>query len=187
MNAMAIYRRAMAASAAAGMGRGHGVVGVGRRRWFAAAADDEERIVIIGGGIAGLSTARFLLGGGRRITLIDRNVDALPSNGNDSSSSSSCDASSYERRLVEGRPHMNIPSRRNGNVLCPSLTVPWTTRSLWKEAILPGLKSAVGYGGGGVAPSVTFDWASLATNRNMVRGVWLSIAPWGRCTILHVV
>jgi hypothetical protein len=113
-----------------------------------------EHMIILGGGIAGLSTARYLLSYAQhqnksvKITLIDGNVDYVPTN-------NSAHPSSRERS------HKNIPSRRNGNVLCPSLTVPWTTRSLWNEAILPGMKSLVS--STEPSPSVTFDWPSLMT------------------------
>lgn len=120
-----------------------------------------EHIIILGGGIAGLSTARYLLqlSNFTRITLIDRNVDL-------NSPDNSKYPSSYEEQICS-QMHMNIPSRRNGNVLCPSLTIPWTTRPLWKEAILPGLKSILS-SGGDASPPITFDWPSLIIDRNMV-------------------
>jgi hypothetical protein len=127
----------------------------------------QQRVIILGGGIAGLSTARYLLhhharmrneGGGASgimsITLIDRNVDATaPTN-------------DEERIGRHRRPHRNIPSRRNGNYLCPSLTVPWTARPLWGEALMPGLRYAFA---GGPRPPISFDWPSLIADRNMVR------------------
>ena len=124
-----------------------------------------EHIIILGGGIAGLSTARYLLqhtqhAKSTRITLIDRNVDILPSNNTLSSSSS------YEQQICD-QLHYSIPSRRNGNVLCPSLTIPWTTRSLWKEAFFPGLKSILGSSDRS-SSSITFDWSSLVMDRDMV-------------------
>ncbi len=136
-----------------------------------------QRVIILGGGIAGLSTARYLLhhhgrmrneGGGASgvmsIALIDRNPDATaaPTTTNDCSPASSSD----EERIGRNRPHRNIPSRRNGNYLCPSLTVPWTARPLWGEAIVPGLRRALA---GGPRPPISFDWPSLIADRSMVR------------------
>jgi hypothetical protein len=138
--------------------------------------EPEQRIIILGGGIAGLSTARYLLhharrneGAGIAITLIDKNDDVMMST-HDSP------ASSYEEQ-INRRPHFNIPSRRNGNYLCPSLTVPWTARPLWKEVILPGLKSAVN---GGPRSPISFDWPSLIADRNMVR-FFLGTVPSFSC------
>ena len=128
-----------------------------------------QRIIIIGGGIAGLSTARYLLhhtehDKSATITLIDKNyVESSPG-------ASSSSPSSYEEQVLQ--PHLSIPSRRNGNVLCPSLTVPWTTRSLWKETFLPGLKSLISSSESSV-PSITFEWSSLLMDRKMVCGLFL--------------
>lgn len=131
------------APAAAGMSRG--------------AEGRDQHIVILGGGIAGLATARYLLQHARQndigsisITLIDKNVDVMM----------------HEEQRIRRRPHLNIPSRRNGNYLCPSLTVPWTARPLWSEVIMPGLKSALD---GGSRPPISFDWKYLIADKNMVR------------------
>ena len=117
----------------------------------------DQHIIILGGGIAGLATARYLLQHSRRndigcisITLIDKNVDVMM----------------HEEQRIRRRPHLNIPSRRNGNYLCPSLTVPWTARPLWSEVIMPGLKSALD---GGSRPPISFDWKYLIADKNMVR------------------
>ena len=143
-----------AAAAAGGMSRG-------------AEGGGGQHIIILGGGIAGLATARYLLQhaqrsdiGGILITLIDKNVDTTISKTGNSP------ASTYEEQITRRRPHMNIPSRRNGNYLCPSLTVPWTARPLWKDVILPGLKSALD---GGPRPAISFDWKSMIADKNMVR------------------
>ena len=116
-------------------------------------------IIIIGGGIAGLSTARYLLAHDANInvTIIDKN-EALP---NLSS------YPTYDKQQVD-LLHYNIPSRRNGNVLCPSLTVPWTTRSLWNEAFLPLVKSYFGSKKGSRTATISFDAPSLISNRDMV-------------------
>ena len=122
-----------------------------------------EHILILGAGIAGLSTARYLLQHTQqqniraKITIIDRNIDILPTINTLPSLHSP-----HHARL-----HKNIPSRRNGNVLCPSLTVPWTTRSLWNEAILPGLKTIIS--SREPTPSISFDWPSLMSDKDMVR------------------
>ena len=145
---------------------------------------NREHILILGGGIAGLSTARYLLSHTQRnqnlnITLIDRNVGILTnklspsssSGGVEKRSSSPPSPSSYEQHQLD-LPHFSVPSRKNGNMLCPSLTVPWTTRSLWDEAFLPVLKSyyisAEKAGTAVRPPSISFDWASLISDRNMV-------------------
>ena len=135
-------------------------------RGFSTAAE-QHNIIILGGGIAGLSTARYLLRhteshSNVKITLIDRNdiVDGIniqPS-------------LSYAEQQSE-YPHFCTPSRRNGNVLCPSLTIPWTTRSLFSEAIMPALKSFL-FSPGGTAnsvnrPAITFDWANIIFDRNI--------------------
>lgn len=131
-----------------------------------------EHILILGGGIAGLATARFLLHYSERqnmndlkVTIIDRNSDILTA----ANSTPSCYSPS-EKRL-----HKNIPSRRNGNVLCPSLTVPWTARSLWSEAIFPGMKSFV-YSSE-PSPAVTFDLPSLISDKDMVRPIFQLLLP----------
>lgn len=126
-------------------------------------ASEQEHIIILGGGIAGLSTCHYLLRQTQqcksaRITLIDKNDDALPT--------SSSKSTSYEQQMCE-QMHRAIPSRRNGNVLCPSLTVPWTTRSLWKEVFWPGLKSYLSSDESIKPPSISFDWPSLIMDRNM--------------------
>lgn len=129
----------------------------------ASTKDACEHVLILGGGIAGLSTARYLLRSrNTRVTLIDRNDDVLPA-------SSVSSLPSYEEQICS-QMHKMIPSRRNGNVLCPSLTVPWTTRSLWKEAILPELKSAIGFRDDSShhSPAITFDWSQLCRDRYMV-------------------
>eukprot|EP00984_Skeletonema_dohrnii_P031095 scaffold23170_cov176-Skeletonema_dohrnii-CCMP3373.AAC.3 len=100
-----------------------------------AASQKKQHIIILGGGIAGLSTARYLLGHTQqhrsvKITLIDRNI--VDTNNN------TLPSSTYEEQQTE-YPHFSTPSRRNGNVLCPSLTIPWTTRSLFNEAIKPAI------------------------------------------------
>lgn len=133
-----------------------------------------NNILILGGGIAGLSTARYLLHYTRHlqnnnnttITLIDKNIDAL-----EKIKYNSCRRPlSYEERISYGRPHKNIPSRRNGNYLCPSLIVPWTARPLWSEVILPLLKFGLGSGQGSnnhQRPPISFDWKSLLADRDM--------------------
>ena len=135
-------------------------------------AEGHNNILILGGGIAGLSTARYLLRYARHhrnnnttVTLIDKNIDVLEEINYDSSR---CPLS-YEERISSGRPHKNIPSRRNGNYLCPSLIVPWTARPLWSEVILPLLKFGLGSGRGKNhrRPPITFDWPSLLADRNM--------------------
>jgi hypothetical protein len=98
-----------------------------------------------GGGASGIMS----------ITLIDRNADATAPITNDE-----------ERIGRHRRPHRSIPSRGNGNYLCPSLTVPWTARPLWGEALMPGLRYAFA---GGPRPPISFDWPSLIADRNMVR------------------
>jgi myosin-crossreactive antigen len=120
-----------------------------------------ENIIIIGGGIAGLSTARYLLANDKNIhiTIIDKNTE-IPNQ---------APYSTYDKQQVD-LLHYNIPSRRNGNVLCPSLTVPWTTRSLWNEAFLPLMKSYFGSNEKGDRPAnITFDVPSLLLDGNMVR------------------
>jgi hypothetical protein len=130
--------------------------------------DQQQHIIILGGGIAGLSTARYLLrhteqNQSVKITLIDRNIDDDYIQRKEKKMISS----SYEQQQTDYL-HYSIPSRRNGNVLCPSLTIPWTTRSLWEEAILPGIKSlfAIEKNSGG-RPTITFDWQALLTDRNI--------------------
>lgn len=120
-------------------------------------------VIIIGGGIAGLSTARYLLRHDTRIriTIIDNNTDILPNQ--------STSYSSYAQQQIN-LMHFNIPSRRNGNMLCPSLTIPWTTRSLWSEAFLPLMKSyfAATHKKGRAPPTISFDLPTLMLDRNMV-------------------
>ena len=119
-----------------------------------------NEIIVIGGGIAGLSTARYLLAQGNdiRVTIIDKN-QPLPEQAS---------YETYDKQQMD-LLHYNIPSRRNGNVLCPSLTVPWTTRSLWKEAFLPLIKSYWGRGEkSGIPATISFDTPSLLWNRDMV-------------------
>lgn len=124
----------------------------------------QQHIIILGGGIAGLSTARYLLGNTQhsrniKVTVIDRNIDV--------SLAGASPPISYEQQQTDYL-HYSIPSRRNGNVLCPSLTIPWTTRSLWKEAFLPGIKSLFSSPGNGDSrPSITFEWQSLVTDKAM--------------------
>ncbi|KAL9180305.1 hypothetical protein ACHAXT_008275 [Thalassiosira profunda] len=128
-----------------------------RRR--SSSSPSPERVVILGGGMAGLSTARYLLRHAQSsidVTLIDSNTDLLPAKPPTS-------GASYVEELCE-QNHNCIPSRRNGNVICPSLTVPWTARSLWAEAFWPGLKSAFGNSEGPSA-SISFDWPSLMRDR----------------------
>ena len=131
-----------------------------------AAIPAKEHIIILGGGIAGLSTARYLLLHNAQqkkqvtVTLIDENDDIIPTK--------STSYSTYEEQICSYM-HRTIASRRNGNVICPSLTVPWTTRNLWKEAILPGMKSLISTNKES-SPSITFDWHSLVRDKNMVRG-----------------
>lgn len=77
--------------------------------------NENEHIIILGGGMAGLSTARYLLHHTTkakkttRITLIDGNPDILSANKNSP-------YSSYEEQICCQR-HLNVPSRRNGNVI----------------------------------------------------------------------
>eukprot|EP00986_Skeletonema_menzelii_P015346 scaffold11548_cov97-Skeletonema_menzelii.AAC.2 len=124
-----------------------------------------EHIIILGGGIAGLSTARYLLGHTHehrnvRITLIDRNFV-------DVENKSTVPSSAYEDQQTE-YPHLSTPSRRNGNVLCPSLTIPWTSRSLFNETIMPAIKAAFASKDNPAAqPAITFDWKSLVSDRSM--------------------
>ncbi|KAK1732317.1 D-amino acid dehydrogenase [Skeletonema marinoi] len=131
----------------------------------AATSQKKQHIIILGGGIAGLSTARYLLGHTQQhrnvnITLIDRNV--VDNNNNTQPSST------YEEQQTE-YPHFSTPSRRNGNVLCPSLTIPWTTRSLFNEAIKPAIKSVFAFNNNQAddRPAITFDWKSLMSDRSM--------------------
>ena len=144
-----------------------------------------QRIIIIGGGIAGLSTARYLLhhtehDKSATITLIDKNyVESSPG-------ASSSIPSSYEEQMLCQQPHLSIPSRRNGNVLCPSLTVPWTTRSLWKETFLPGLKCLISSSESSV-PSITFEWSSLLMDRKMVCGLFLIVSISIFCICIPVI
>ena len=144
-----------------------------------------EHVIILGGGIAGLSTARYLLHhtptGGVNITLIDKNTDLLPG------ANSSVSPKSYEEQICT-QLHYNIPSRRNGNVICPSLTVPWTTRPHWSEAIRPGLKSLLGLGGPDESNtlSITFDLPSLVMDRNLVRASVISFATLFVIIILNL-
>lgn len=138
-----------------------------------------ERILILGGGIAGLSTARYLLDHAQQndkrvqITLIDANTDFLPT----------IHTLPSNQPSTNERLHKNIPSRRNGNVLCPSLTVPWTNRSLWNEAILPGIKSVL-VSSTEPSPSVTFDWPSLVTDKDMVRPTCRSVFPYAKMMMM---
>jgi hypothetical protein len=129
----------------------------------------QQHIIILGGGIAGLSTARYLLrhteqSQSVKITLIDRNIDDDYIQRKEKKKISS----SYEQQQTNYLNY-SIPSRRNGNVLCPSLTIPWTTRSLWEEVILPGIKSlfAINNNNSGDRPTITFDWQALLTDRNI--------------------
>jgi len=120
-------------------------------------------VIIIGGGIAGLSTARYLLRHDKRIriTIIDNNTDIMPNQ--------STSYPSYAQQQIN-LMHCNIPSRRNGNMLCPSLTIPWTTRSLWSEAFLPMMTSyfAPKNKKARAPPTISFDLPSLMLDRNMV-------------------
>lgn len=123
-----------------------------------------NHITIIGGGIAGLSTARYLLRHDSRInvTIIDKHTE-IPKVAKSSSS-----YPTYDEQQID-LLHYNIPSRRNGNVLCPSLTVPWTTRSLWSEVFLPFLKSRFVKEKEMNRPQIiTFDVPALLSDRNMV-------------------
>jgi len=141
-----------------------------------------NNILILGGGIAGLSTARYLLHYIRHhqnhnttVTLIDKNIDALEEI--QIKYDSYRRPLSYEERMSSGgRPHKNIPSRRNGNYLCPSLIVPWTDRPLWSEVIVPLLQFGLGFGTRKSnenhqrrrrRPPITFDWQSILADRNM--------------------
>ncbi|KAL7429734.1 hypothetical protein ACHAXM_001863 [Skeletonema potamos] len=128
----------------------------------------QQHIVILGGGIAGLSTARYLLGrteqlqNNVKVTLIDRN--------NDDNNASNAPVSSYEQQRAL-YSHFSIPSRRNGNVLCPSLTIPWTTRSIFNEAIMPAIKSIFAMNSNTTQqadrPAITFDWKALMSDKSM--------------------
>jgi len=109
-------------------------------RYSNTSAKKTEHVVILGGGIAGLSSARYLLALTEKeknltISLIDKNVGSIDANKkselNQSNSTENYESraatlfESYVQQQIDF-PHFNIPSRRNGNVLCPSLTVPWT-------------------------------------------------------------
>lgn len=139
-----------------------------------------KNIVIIGGGIAGLSTARYLLARDRNlhVTVIDKN-EAL---------SEQSTYSTYDKQQV-GLLQYNIPSRRNGNMLCPSLTTPWTTRSLWNEAFIPLMKSYIGTSEKGKPANISFDVPSLIGNRNMVRLMTVCKSPHVLLTmvVLHLI
>lgn len=115
-------------------------------------------IIVIGGGIAGLSTARYLLQDDKRlqVTIIDKN-DALPY---------PSPSTTYDKQQKDIM-HYNIPSRRNGNVLCPSLTAPWTTRSLWNEVFLPTITRYIKKEENS-RPTISFDVPSLLMNKSMV-------------------
>lgn len=119
-----------------------------------------NHITIVGGGIAGLSTARYLLHHDNRInvTIIDKFTE-IPN---------AKSYSTYDKQQID-LLHYNIPSRRNGNVLCPSLTVPWTTRSLWSEVFLPFLKSYFVKEKDLIRPqTISFDVPALLGDRSMV-------------------
>ena len=119
-----------------------------------------DHITIVGGGIAGLSTARYLLHHDNRInvTIIDKFTE-IPN---------AKSYSTYDKQQID-LLHYNIPSRRNGNVLCPSLTVPWTTRSLWSEVFLPFLKSYFVKEKDLIRPqTISFDVPALLGDRSMV-------------------
>lgn len=162
---------------------------------FAAAAalskpqqQKHQHIVILGGGIAGLSTARYLLGHTQqhrqnvKVTLIDRNNNNVvdPNNVDDDAT-----ITSYEQQQTSYL-HFSIPSRRNGNVLCPSLTIPWTTRSLFHEAILPAIKSVFASknntntnNNNNQAAAITFDWKSFLSDRNIYSfGMHYALQKW---------
>lgn len=114
---------------------------------------------VLGGGIAGLCTTRYLLKYSKdcKVTLIDKEPDLALS--------STKPITSYDEQ-VSSRPHRCIPSRRNGNVLCPSLTVPWTSKSMWKEVAEPAIRGAFGRRPAAAGmPSVSFDWPTLVKDR----------------------
>ncbi|KAL7553511.1 hypothetical protein ACHAWF_016803 [Thalassiosira exigua] len=120
--------------------------------------DAVEHIIIIGGGIAGLSTARYVLQNTQlhskrsvKVTLIDKNEDTSTNN-----PPSPSNTTPYEQQVCE-QLHFSIPSRRNGNVLCPSLTTPWTTRS-FREMF--GFTASA-------SPPVSFHWQSMMLDKNM--------------------
>lgn len=155
------------------------------------ASDKSEHVIILGGGIAGLSTARYLLSNTQqnknlKITLIDKNIGtSLKQHSTPTVPSIPSTYESYIQGQIDVS-HFNIPSRRNGNMLCPSLTTPWTSRSLWNEAFLPVLKSFIpSYTSSNNAksdvhpPSITFDWASMALDKNMVRCFFNNEIPFG--------
>mmetsp|Transcript_5190 Transcript_5190/g.10369 ORF Transcript_5190/g.10369 Transcript_5190/m.10369 type:complete len:344 (-) Transcript_5190:742-1773(-) len=147
-------------------------------RYSNTSAKKTEHVVILGGGIAGLSSARYLLALTEKeknltISLIDKNVGSIDANKkselNQSNSTENYESraatlfESYVQQQIDF-PHFNIPSRRNGNVLCPSLTVPWTSRSLWSDAFLPMLKNFVTKSGTPNS-SIHFDWAHLVKDK----------------------
>ena len=136
------------------------------RREGKSSIEKSEHIIILGCGIAGLSTARYLLqySNNSKITLIDRASDILPTN------KLSQPYTSYEEQICDQLLHNYIPSRRNGNVLCPSLTVPWTSRPLFNEIVLPSLKSMLDFDRGDSnqsPPAIIFDWYNLIMDKNM--------------------
>jgi len=140
---------------------------IDNRRKDNSSIEKSEHIIILGCGIAGLSTARYLLqySNNSKVTLIDRASDILPTN------KLSQPYTSYEEQICDQLMHNCIPSRRNGNVLCPSLTVPWTARPLLKEIVLPRLKSMLGFVDRGDStqppPAIAFDWYNLIMDKNM--------------------
>lgn len=151
-------------------------------RYLSTLTKKTEHVIILGGGIAGLSSARYLLALTEKeknltISLIDKNIASIDSNKNSESHQSkstenyeSQAATSFESYVVQqiDFPHFNIPSRRNGNVLCPSLTVPWTSRSLWSDAFLPMLKNFVTKRSTSNS-SIHFDWPHLVKDKCFVR------------------
>ena len=117
------------------------------------------RVNVLGGGIAGLCTTRYLLKYSKdcKVTLIDKESDLALGSANP--------FASYDEQ-VSARPHRSIPSRRNGNVLCPSLTVPWTSKSMWKEVVEPSMRGAFGRRPAAAGmPSVSFDWPTIVRHR----------------------
>lgn len=108
------------------------------RHYFSKACPkDRENVVIIGSGVAGLSCARFLLS---------------------KSTSAKCSelSSSCKVRLVDTFPYVaGGTSRKNGGLLCPSLSSAWTAFPLFRgrDAIIPQMMK---FGTTGNSP-ISFD------------------------------